>query len=168
MFWLPGLCCKTPIYPGSLPLPLWRSPSELPEKLSPRLEFLRKSTEYNSQLSGFALFLADRFSLQPWVSMALPALILDFWPPQLGDNIFLLLQVTLTVEIVRTVLGNKQTQCWITHDSYFMIGLLAVQLLSHVRLSVTPWIAACQASLSFTISWSLLRLMFLESEMGYL
>ena len=31
--------------------------------------------------------------------------------------------------------------------------------------SVTPWTAACQASLSFTISWSLLRLMSVESLM---
>ena len=40
-----------------------------------------------------------------------------------------------------------------------------VQSLSHVRLSVTPWTAACQASLSFTISWSLLKLMSIESMM---
>ena len=31
-----------------------------------------------------------------------------------------------------------------------------VQLLSRVQLFVTPWAAACQASLPFTISWSLL------------
>ena len=31
--------------------------------------------------------------------------------------------------------------------------------------SVTPWIAACQASLSFTVSQSLLRLMSIESVM---
>ena len=31
--------------------------------------------------------------------------------------------------------------------------------------SVTPWIAACQASLSFTISQSLLKLMSIESVM---
>ena len=36
---------------------------------------------------------------------------------------------------------------------------LVVQSLSHVRLFATPWIAACQASLSFTISQSLLKLM---------
>ena len=35
----------------------------------------------------------------------------------------------------------------------------SVQLLSHVRLSVTPWTAACQASLSITNSRSLLKLM---------
>ena len=41
----------------------------------------------------------------------------------------------------------------------------SVQLLSHVRLFVTPWIAACQASLSITSSWSSLRLMSIESVM---
>ena len=35
----------------------------------------------------------------------------------------------------------------------------SVQSLSHVRLFVTPWTAACQASLSITNSWSLLKLM---------
>ena len=39
---------------------------------------------------------------------------------------------------------------------------ISVQLLSHVRLFVTLWTAARQASLSFTISWSLLRLMSIE------
>ena len=37
-----------------------------------------------------------------------------------------------------------------------------VQLLSHVQLFVTPWTAICQASLSFTISWNLLKLMSIE------
>ena len=40
-----------------------------------------------------------------------------------------------------------------------------VQSLSYVLLFTTPWIAACQASLSFTISWSLLKLMSVESVM---
>ena len=39
------------------------------------------------------------------------------------------------------------------------------QLPSHVQLFVTPWTAAPQASRSFTISWSLLKLMFSESVM---
>ena len=42
---------------------------------------------------------------------------------------------------------------------------VAVQSLSHVRFSATPWTAACQASLSFTISHSLLKLMFIELVM---
>ena len=39
------------------------------------------------------------------------------------------------------------------------------QLLSHVRLFVTPWTAAHQASLSITNSWSLLKLMSIELVM---
>ena len=40
-----------------------------------------------------------------------------------------------------------------------------VQSLSHVQLFPTPWIAAHQASLAFTISQSLLKLMSIESVM---
>ena len=41
----------------------------------------------------------------------------------------------------------------------------SVQSLSHVRLFATPWIAAHQASLSITNSWSSPRLMSIESVM---
>ena len=41
----------------------------------------------------------------------------------------------------------------------------SVQSLSRVRLFATPWIAACQASLSITNSQSLLKLMSIESVM---
>ena len=41
----------------------------------------------------------------------------------------------------------------------------SLQLLSSVWLFVTPWTAACQASLSITNSWSLLRFMSIESVM---
>ena len=41
----------------------------------------------------------------------------------------------------------------------------SVQLLSCVRLFATAWIAACQASMSITNSWSLPKLMSIESVM---
>ena len=41
----------------------------------------------------------------------------------------------------------------------------SIQLLCRVWLFATPWIAAQQASLSITNSWSLLKLMFIESVM---
>ena len=41
----------------------------------------------------------------------------------------------------------------------------SLQLLSRVRLFVTPWIAARQASLSITNSWSSLKLTSIESVM---
>ena len=46
-----------------------------------------------------------------------------------------------------------------------MDTVVDVQLLSHVRLLATPWTAAYQASLSFTISLSLLKLMPTESQL---
>ena len=46
--------------------------------------------------------------------------------------------------------------------SYF---LAFVQLLSHVQLFATPWTLACQAPLSSTVSWSLLKFMFIELVM---
>ena len=52
-------------------------------------------------------------------------------------------------------------------------GFNSVQSLSHVQLFVTPksckgvlWTAACQASLSITNSWSLLKLMSIVSVMS--
>ena len=38
-----------------------------------------------------------------------------------------------------------------------------VQSLSYVWIFATPWTATCQVSLSFTISWSLFKLMSIES-----
>ena len=56
------------------------------------------------------------------------------------------------------------------HDFSFLIfslkpALGSVQLISHVRLFVTPWTAAHQAALSIANSWSLLRLMSIELVM---
>ena len=42
---------------------------------------------------------------------------------------------------------------------------VVVQSLSHVWLFVTPWMAVCQASLSFPISRSLLKLTYIELVM---
>ena len=38
-------------------------------------------------------------------------------------------------------------------------------MLSHVQLFLTSWTAACQASLTFTVSWSLLKCISSESVM---
>ena len=46
-----------------------------------------------------------------------------------------------------------------------MTTFSSLQLLSRVQLFVTPWTAACQTSLSISNSWSLLRLMSIESVM---
>ena len=49
--------------------------------------------------------------------------------------------------------------------SSLCVVLVVVQWLNHVRLFVTPWTAARQAALSFTISQILLKLMSIKSVM---
>ena len=64
-----------------------------------------------------------------------------------------------------------QSQCWsfgccTEEPCWALLGSLVVfQSLSCVWLSATLWTAACQTSLSFTISWSLLKLMSIRSVM---
>ena len=50
-------------------------------------------------------------------------------------------------------------------SGYMNFSFSSVQSLSHIWLFVTPWTAACQASLSITNSQSLLKLMSIESVM---
>ena len=47
----------------------------------------------------------------------------------------------------------------------FKYLIVVVQLLSQVQIFAAPLTAACQASVSFTVSWSLLKFMSIESEM---
>ena len=56
---------------------------------------------------------------------------------------------------------TSQMACKFVNLSMFS----SVLLLSRVRLLATPWIAACQASLSITSSQSLLKLMSIDSVM---
>ena len=59
-----------------------------------------------------------------------------------------------------------EPQTMVVHySSLFITRFSSVQLLSCVRLFATPWTAVCQASLSITNSWSLLKLMSIESVM---
>ena len=51
---------------------------------------------------------------------------------------------------------NKIHDCYLGNITVG-VKVVVVQLLSHVPLFVTPRAAACQASMSFTISWSLLK-----------
>ena len=60
---------------------------------------------------------------------------------------------------LRWVGMKKIENCW------FRIQFSSVQSLSRVWLFATPWIAALQASLSITNSWSLPKLMSIESVM---
>ena len=56
--------------------------------------------------------------------------------------------------------------CLLKEKLYIYILTVVIdQSFSRVQLFATPWTAACQASVSITISWSLLKLMSVESIM---
>ena len=57
------------------------------------------------------------------------------------------------------VAGGPLSESQIPQTLFFVQSLRCVQLLE------TPWIPACQAFLSFTISWRLFKLMSIESLM---
>ena len=65
------------------------------------------------------------------------------------------------------VYGISKSWTWLSdwHFHFHTSSVQSVQSLSCVQLFATPWIAACQASLSTTNSWSSLRLTSIESVM---
>ena len=67
----------------------------------------------------------------------------------------------LCINIIMTPVLHFTSSHW--NHTALLFQFSSVQLLSHVRLFATPWIAARQASLSITISWSSLRLTSIES-----
>ena len=70
---------------------------------------------------------------------------------------------------IKKVVGNMsmdfRVEVMAGDVSWGVIVMFIVHLLSHAWLFATPLTAACQASLSITISWSLLKPMSVESVM---
>ena len=60
---------------------------------------------------------------------------------------------------------TNKNQLYSSKVKIFLKRDIVVQSLSRVQLFVTPWIAAHQASLSFTVYWSLCKLMSVKSVM---
>ena len=70
-------------------------------------------------------------------------------------------------DLVELPLGIfQETFGWFQSWKIWAFIVAVFQSLSHIQFFVTPWTAACQASLSFTISQSLLKLMSIESMMA--
>ena len=73
-------------------------------------------------------------------------------------------RVTNKLNLFREFWVAKPSKAFVLESSSFKV---TVQLLSLVRLFVTPWTAAWQASLSITNSQSLLKFMTIESVMPF-
>ena len=86
-------------------------------------------------------------------------------------KITLCMHMEIVSQEIKVALGDSITwrlknKCKSLEKSILSLDTFSsVQSLSHVRLFVTPWIAARQASLSITNSWSSLRLTSIESVM---
>ena len=92
--------------------------------------------------------------LRRWLKQTVPALSLEYAFLQEGLG-----------KAGSTVHGVAKSQTWLSNLTGLLVQFNSVQSLSRVQLFVTPWTAAHQASLSITNSWSLLKLMCIESVM---
>ena len=89
------------------------------------------------------------------------------------ETLFQLVTQTLSCQLWNDGLTNHNLQSFpILYYFVWFIQIVClwsisvvVQLLSRILLFVTPWTVALQVFLSFTISWSLLKLMFIELVM---
>ena len=80
------------------------------------------------------------------------------------------IEVEKTLKIIKEILRRKNKAGDFTLDVKLYYKTVVIQiiwcwhlLLFCYQVFVTPWTAAHQAALSFTISWSLLKLMSIES-----
>ena len=80
-------------------------------------------------------------------------------------GLFFTLTRRCDTSIYDTRTESPTSTCFTLTKNLEWVTFSSVHSLSRVQLFVTPWTAACQAYLSITNSWSLLKLMCMESVM---
>ena len=114
---------------------------------------------YNTRkYSHYFLVTLHAKSLQSWPT---PCNHMDCSPP--GSSLHGVCQARI---LERVAISSPRWSFWCrdqTHISYVSLTVSSIQSFNCVRVFVTPWTAACQASLSITNSWSLLKLMSIVS-----
>ena len=73
--------------------------------------------------------------------------------------------MALLIKVAQGNFAGDENLLYLNLDGSIRGFVVVVQSLSRVRLFATPWTATCQSSLPFTISWSLFKLMSIESVM---
>ena len=68
----------------------------------------------------------------------------------------------MCVKNYKESLNKFQKQYHLNCDLRFHFNYIIFQSLNRAQLFVTPWSVACQAPLSFTVSWNLLTFMSIE------
>ena len=82
-----------------------------------------------------------------------------------GTEIYIFYETTCSLHLKTSPDLIGMVQKYFMWKTFFFFQFSSVQSFSHARLFVTPWTAACQASLSITNSQSLLKLTSIESVM---
>ena len=95
-----------------------------------------------------------------WIFLVPCGVECSFWPFLFSSVLFLWPSNIEALRGERWVGIFAKKELWKQMPQASSQTFVVIQLLSHVRLFVTPWTAAPQASLSITISLSLLKLMF--------
>ena len=119
----------------------------------------RGKTAFKKKKKDFSLFTCLRGSLKSFTTFYCCFCFISF-------RFF---HSTIKNEVCFLCMKNEHKQ-WPPGQLEIFLGNMSflqfsVQSLSCVQLFVTPWTAACQVSLSVTNSWSLLKLMSVESVM---
>ena len=102
----------------------------------------------------------------PWMVSRQAPLSLEFPGKNIGMGCHFLFQgIFLTQGSMNPclLLDRWILHHWVTRDAWFCD--FVILSLSHIQLLATPLTAACQASLSYTVSWSFLKLMSIELMM---
>ena len=87
---------------------------------------------------------------------------LDFFPLYFFLKLYTHLAYHLAISIL--YIYPNELKARVSKKTCFVV---VIQLLNHVLFFVTPWTAACQTSLSFTVSQNLLKLRSTESVMPF-
>ena len=127
------------------------------------LGFRAESTVWGSGLNGWIFFLSVFIACRSWASCHL----LSFFTGRIGllQGYWQGLRSPCLNRL--SIIGLVHARASLLHEYsiWFLSKLVVAQLLSPVWLFETPWTAAHQASLYFTLSLSLLKLMSIESVM---
>ena len=99
------------------------------------------------------------------VSPALAGKLLTIEPPEKPKKVFSETQNSYkNSDLSLKEKKKKSLSGFLVHPKWFSV-FVVVQSLSHIWLFATPWTAGRQASLSLTISWSLLKFSSTKSAM---
>ena len=79
--------------------------------------------------------------------------------PSFGEWTWSICSLPMDFRYLYFILSKEEVLFFYYCCLFCFLIFVGVKLLSHVRFIATLWTVACQASLSFTISWSLLKFM---------